>query len=72
MIKHICDFCKKDIKDESYELSIPVWHRWTITNGKGVILSKINSGLNNKDIEICESCAAHLANILYDNFDIYN
>lgn len=73
MIKHICDICKKDIKENPFKMVVPTWREYVATNGNNTILGKwFSSKIEEKEIEICGSCAQHIAHILYDNFDIHN
>ena len=72
MIKHICDICKKDIKENPFKIVVPVWHEYIATNGNKILGKWVHSKIEEKEIEVCKSCSQHIAHILYDNFDIHN
>lgn len=72
MIKHICDICKKDIEENPFKIIVPVLHEYIATNGNSILGKMVAPKIEEKEIEICYSCTKHLANILYDNFDIHN
>lgn len=62
MIIHKCDLCKK-ISENIITIQIPV-NKYVYAMKNGIKLAKFKSDIELSNIEICPTCAMHIANFL--------
>jgi epoxyqueuosine reductase QueG len=64
MIVYKCDICKKVCEDNKFiTMSIPT-NKYIYAMKNGIKLAKFKSDIELSNIEICPTCAMHIANFL--------
>ena len=64
MLIHICDCCKKEMKDnEIIKCSIPVEEEMNATSNGHILMTYKTGKIYSKDIELCPICATTLADM---------
>ena len=68
MIVYQCDLCKKICKDNNMTtIQVPI-NKYVYAMNNGIKLAKFKSSVELSNLEICPTCAMHIANLL----DSYN
>ena len=64
MIVYKCDLCKKIYEDnDMITIQVPI-NKYMYATSNGVKLAKFKSSVELSNIEICPTCAMHIADLL--------
>ena len=67
MVIHKCDLCKEEC-DNITTIQVPLKKHWYAMNN-GVKVAELSHGIRLSNIEICSTCAMHIAEFL-DSYGI--